>query len=292
MSRRGDSQIGELGHYVRAFGAAGHRTLHAWVDEVDVDSSGRLGARGERFDLLYRHIFARRVDPTSAMGRLLVDPGDNVILNPVLSPLEVKGLLGLLHQAATEDHVASRLLDDEQRTAVARRVPWTRLLRHGWSTIPGGEKVGDLAAWTAAHPERLVVKRSWDYGGKGVFIGPDHESDAMRHKIVELYGEDCRSWADFCARAAVDDNAWVVQEMVAPVPVRHLIVEAGVPTWREVFVDVNAYANLGVATRPRGGVCRASGSKIVNILGGGGLAPFCDSSILDDLLPEAHAGTG
>jgi hypothetical protein len=127
----------------------------------------------------------------------------------------------------------------------------------------------------------VVVKRSWDYGGKGVFLGPDVGEAGVRAKLAEWYGTP--EWAGFVERAAAEPGGWIVQELVPPRPTRHLIVDGGVPVWRELYVDLNAYANLGVAPRPRGGVCRASGSRIVNIAGGGGLAPFVQQSVLDEL---------
>jgi hypothetical protein len=287
VSRRGDSQLGELRHYQRAFTAAGHRTAQVWVDEVQLDAAGRLVARGERFDLLYRHIFARKVEPGTPMARLLLDPGPNVVLNPVLSPLEVKGLLGLLSDPWVQ---AAAGLDAAERAAVALRVPWTRVCAHEPATLADGTRVPDLAAWVAAseHGQRLVLKRSWDYGGKGVFIGPDvvGGGDAIRAKLAETYGPPCASWPELVSRAAADPNVWVVQELVPPVPTRHLLVEdAGArPAWREMFVDINAYANLGVLPVPRGGVCRASGSRIVNIAGGGGVAPLVQASVLEGLM--------
>jgi hypothetical protein len=168
-------------------------------------------------------------------------------------------------------------------------VPWTRILRRGPGSLPEGDEVPDLAAWAADHPERLVLKRSWDYGGKGVFIGPDAGSDAPRARMRELYGAECRDWRQLIGFAAVDPNVWVLQEMVPPPSVRHLLVtrdDAGraVPEWHDVYVDVNAYACLGVEARPRGGVCRASSSKIVNIAGGGGVAPLVTSSVLASIL--------
>lgn len=285
VSRRADSQLGELRHYERAFTAAGHRARHVFVDELAFDPDGMVSARGERFDLVYRHIFARRVEPGSVMAKLLVDPGPNFIANPVLAPLEVKGVLGLLHEDAGAPFLP---LTDDERGAVARRVPWTRVLRAGPSQTPEGP-VADLPRWVAANASRVVVKRSWDYGGKGVLIGPDAETDPVRHRIGEIY-PGCDAWAEFVVRAAADPNVWVVQELVPPSPQRHLLVlrdEGGAPapSWHDVFVDVNAYACLGADAKPRGGVCRASSSKIVNILGGGGVAPLIQRSVLDALLP-------
>lgn len=288
VSRRGDAQLGELKHYERTFAAAGHRALHVWADEVDVDGAGRLGARGERFDLLYRHIFARRVEAGSALAKLLVDPGPNVILNPVNSPLEVKGMFALLSESAGDPASAARYGIDDDELAVLREViPWTRLVAAAPSTLPDGSRVADLAAWVAANAARLVLKRSWDYGGKSVVLGPEAESDASRARISELFGAEATTWPQLVARAVHDPGGWVVQEFVPPVPRRHLLVErdaAGraAPAWRELYVDVSAYANLGVTPRPSGGVCRASGSRIVNILGGGGLTPV----VTDDVLAE------
>jgi hypothetical protein len=267
VSRRGDSQLGELTHYVRAFTAAGHRARHAWVDEIEIGVGGRVRAGGEPWDLLYRHIFARRVERGSVMADLLLDPGPNIVLNPVNGPLEVKGILALLHEAAAgEGPAAAAPLDDDEREATFRRLPWTRLCIPAPATLPDGSSVPDLAAWAAEHPETLVLKKSWDYGGKGVHLGPDTPD-----------------WAARAGAAAGDEHLWVLQELVRPKPVRHLLAEPGGPTWRDLYVDINSYANLGVTARPRGGVARASAHKVVNIAGGGGVAPLIARSIYDTL---------
>jgi hypothetical protein len=278
VSRRGDSQLGELLYYERTFPSLGLPARHAWVDEVEVDAEGHARHEGERFDVVYRHIFARKVDPALPFARLLVDPGPTVLLNPVVSPIEVKGLLAFLSDPG---HPARARFDERTQAVLDRILPWTRLLTPGPGTLDGGERVEDLVAWVAAHPAEVVVKRSWDYGGKGVFLGPDVGEEATRAKLAEWYGTP--EWPAFVARAAAEPGGWIVQGLVPPKPVQHLIVEAGVPTWRELFVDLNAYANLGVAAVPTGGVCRASGSRIVNILGGGGLAPFVRRSVIEKL---------
>jgi hypothetical protein len=291
VSRPGDAQLGELRHYVRAWTAAGHRVRHAVVSDVSFGSDGRAlvaagdGGVAEPFDLVYRHIFARRVDPTSPLGRALVDPAPGtIIINPVVSPLEVKGLLGLLHLALEDAALSGAVgLDEAERAALGRIVPWTRLCVPGPTTLADGTRVDDLPTWVAAHPDRLVLKRSWDYGGKSVMLGPEAHEPNVRARMAETFaGAD--TWARFTAAASGQHDLFVVQEFVPPTPRRHLLVE-GEPgarraAWRDLFVDVSAYACLGDGPRPRGGACRASGSRIVNILGGGGLTP---------LLPEASA---
>jgi hypothetical protein len=289
VSRRGDAQLGELLYYERRWREGGHRVQHVWVDEVDIDSNGRVTARGETWDLVYRHIFARRVETGSTFARLLVEPPPGVvIINPVLSPLEVKGLLALLHQALDDEAQLRALgLDGDERDAVGRVVPWTRLLLPGPATVADGTHVADLPAYASDHPTDLVLKRSWDYGGKSVVLGPEVEAEATRARMREATGAD--TWTDFVAAAARQDDVWVVQEFVPPAPQRHLLIErradGGIDTrWGDLFVDLNAYCNLGDAPRPTGGACRASGSRIVNILGGGGLTPLVPAEVVDDLL--------
>jgi hypothetical protein len=291
VSRRGDAQLSELRHYQLAFAERGIRALHAWADEVEIDSRGRASLRGEPFDLVYRHIFARLVDPSSALARLLQEPGPSLVLNPVASPLEAKGLLALLHEtAADEERSAALGLAHDECDSIRRSLSWTRLLDGGASTGPDGRRLPDLAAWVVAHPDEVVLKRSWDYGGRSVVLGPERDSDASRARFRELFGPECSSWRDFVARAASDPDAWVVQEYVPSRPRRHLLIErseTGRPRarWRELLVDLSAYTSLGVEPRPRGGVCRASSSPIVNILAGGGLAPLISSAAIDALFP-------
>jgi hypothetical protein len=276
VSRRGDAQIGELRHYERRWTELGHPAMHCWADELEAAPDSRVRARGRDFDLVYRHIFARRVEPSSPLGRLLVDPGQGtIIINPVMSPIEVKGMLALLSAAVDEPGgLAAFGATDDEATALARVVPWTRLLVPGPATLPGGERTTDLVAWAAEHPHELVLKRSWDYGGKSVVLGPDHHADDTRARMAEL-APGATDWPSFLRLAAAQPDLWVLQRFVLPTPRRHLLVEDGVrASWHELYVDISAYANLGDAPRPRGGACRASSSRIVNILGGGGLTPL------------------
>jgi hypothetical protein len=104
----------------------------------------------------------------------------------------------------------------------------------------------------------------------------------------ETLGESAATWPAFVAAAARDPNLWVLQEFVPPTPRRHLLVEheadgRTTARWRDLFVDISAYANLGDAPRPHGGACRASGSRIVNILGGGGLTPLLPADLVAEL---------
>ncbi len=294
VSRRGDAQIAELRHYERVFSDSGYRALHVYADEIELDAAGRVRARGERFDLVYRHIFARRIDPASPLARLLLEPGPTAVLNPILSPLEAKGLLAVLDTAVEGSApVTDLVLDEGERDAVTRLLPWTRLLDDGPSRLADGTVVPDLSAWVAQHPERVVLKRNWDYGGRSVILGPSHAASETRRRAQRVLG--VASWSEVVAHASRDVDAWVVQAYVEPPRRRQCLLErdgsGAISThWRDVFSDIGAYSNLGVAAQPRGAASRYSATPIVNILSGGGMVPLISRAALEALFPPAAEG--
>jgi hypothetical protein len=288
VARAGDAQYGELLHYVRRWTALGHRVFIATPEVVRI-VDGRAVVDDVIPDLIYRHIFARRLDPTSELARICLDPEHFHLFNPISSHLEVKGMLALLSAAAADDAEATRIgLGADERDAVARAVPWTRLLTHGATSGPGRESIDELPAWVHAHGRQLVLKRSWDYGGKGVFLGAElAEGAAAQARLQALLGRPptaLAGWAELCDFALADRDAWVVQELVPATTERHLRVDADGVHACDLYVDLSAFTNLGAAPRPSGGAVRGSESRIVNILGGGGMAPLIRTDVLTRLL--------
>jgi hypothetical protein len=288
IARSGDAQYGELRHYVRRWEALGHRVFIATPETVRIDD-GRAVVDGNIPDFIYRHIFARRLDPASDFARMCLTPEHFHVFNPISSHLEVKAMLGLLSSAAVDDEAAARIgLDADERAAVAQAVPWTRLLQHGPTTGPNGEAIDELAGWVRTHGRALVLKRSWDYGGKGVYLGNElTEGAAAEARLRTLLGRsaaDVVGWDALVEFALADHDAWVVQELVPALPERMLRVDGTSVEARDLYVDLSAFTNLGEAPRPSGGAVRASESRIVNILGGGGLSPLVRDDVLQRLL--------
>lgn len=274
VSRRGDSQLGELRHYVREFAKDGRRVAHAWVDEVAVDAAGQITAHGQSWDAVYRHIFARRVDPASPFAALLADPHERRVQNPVTSPLEVKGVLGLLSAAAEGENAGEWRLNEFEADLVKRRIPWTRVVSGGSTVLPDGIRA-DLLGYLRDNQAECVLKRSWDYGGKSVLLGPHTEPN---------------EWADTLADAVQKPGEWVAQQLIPPRASDYLVVErseTGVlrVDERPLYADRNAYANLLGTPLSGPGVVRASVSRVVNILGGGGIAPVLRRPVFEALFP-------
>jgi hypothetical protein len=247
VARPGDAQIGELRRLEAHLRQMGHAAENLTPD----------ACVPERWDVLYRHVWAHRVDPGAPFARALLQPERFVLLNPVNGLLEAKALFARLSECAEDAALAARAgLDAAERDA-AGRLPWTRRL--------GPE----LVARVVAERERFVVKRSWDYGGKSVHLGAELGPEA---------------WARVVEEAARDEKGggFVVQERIfaARRPATRITPDGA--SRGDLYRDLSTYCGLG-PSRPSGSVVRAAASPIVNILGGGGLAPLLPEDVYDAL---------
>lgn len=245
LHREGDPQKSELQGLAAILDARGIEARTCTPADVVLDGD----ARG----VLYRHLFARYVEPASPLGRAFLDPQKHGIWNRVDGWLETKGLFAELSLAGPR----AGFLTAEEREATAALVPWTRLLDDIEDAALGG---GDA----------YVLKKSHDYGGKSVVIGREVGASAFGQAL---------------ARARADEPAsWVAQELVdAPAIDRFLCVEAGARRL-SLHLDISTYASLIPGVPDGGSVCRAAPGRVVNIVGGGGVAPLFADDVLADLL--------
>ncbi|MFN7130925.1 MAG: hypothetical protein ACK4N5_02510, partial [Myxococcales bacterium] len=72
-ARRNDAQLTELNYIARAITNLGTPAFVIAPDELSLDGDTML-ASGRRIDLLYRHIFARRIEESSPLGRIVLEP--------------------------------------------------------------------------------------------------------------------------------------------------------------------------------------------------------------------------
>jgi hypothetical protein len=247
VARPGDAQIGELRRLAAHLRGMGHEAENLVPD----------GCEPERWDVLYRHVWAHRVDPSSPFARALREPARFVLANPVNGLLEAKALFARLSECAADPALATRAGLDAGERAAAARLPVTRRL------------VPELAPRLRAERAGWVLKRSWDYGGKSVHLGaelPDGE------------------WAAAVDAALADarGGGFVAQERIfaARRPATRIAPE-GI-TRGELYRDLSTYCGLG-PSRPDGSVVRAAASPVVNILGGGGLAPVLPEDVHEAL---------
>jgi len=247
VARPGDAQIGELRRLAAHFRQMGHDAANLVPVECEP----------ERWDVLYRHVWAHRVPPDAPFARALRDPVRFVIANPVNGLLEAKALFARLSECAEDLELAARAGLDAREREAAARLPWTRRLDAA------------LAPRVLAEGERFVLKRSWDYGGKSVFLGAESAPQEWA-RAVETAASDTRG------------GGFVAQERVFAVrrPAARIAPE-GVSRG-DLVRDLSTYCGLG-PSRPDGSVVRAAASPIVNILGGGGLAPVIPDDVVEEL---------
>src|SRR5204863_5934664 len=96
--------------------------------------------------------------------------------------------------------------------AIAQSVPWTR---------PFHDEA--MMKKVAAEPDRYVLKRSWDYGGRAVFVGRTRNEPSYDERVRAAYGTPL-DWPALCERALLDraGGGFIVQELVETKPEPHL----------------------------------------------------------------------
>jgi hypothetical protein len=288
LSRRNDAQLTEQRYLCERFREWGadadvvHPDQLSGADAVKVD--------GKAYDLVYRHTFVRRLEEPGFQGAeylkaLLAEKNGTraVVLNPPATQVEVKAVFALLSEALEDGGLAKEAgLSTDELEAITSTVPWTRHFR--------GES---LLAQAVAEPDRWVLKRSWDYGGRAVFVGRTRSEPGFTERTEAAYGE-ALDWNALCQRAVLDEvgGGFVMQQVIDIHPESHLVCNgpAQIPT--ELYVDFSAYSSVGLDHQPAwGGVCRGSLSHIVNIVGGGGVLPLLTTDVARSLL-MAHRAWG
>ena len=240
LHREGDPQRTELDALVALLKERGIAARTCTPEDVALD--------GDPHRVLYRHLFARNVDAASALGRAFLDPLRHGMWNRVDGWLETKGLFAEL--SLEQD---ARFLTEAERATVKACVPWTRLI----DDIDGSE-LGDGDAF--------VLKKSHDYGGKSVVVGREAGPAAFGRALATARRDEPGSWV---AQRLIDAPAiprWLVQQEKAVRLPLHL--------------DISTYASLVEGVPDGGSVCRAAPGLVVNIVGGGGVAPLFSDDVL------------
>ena len=207
--------------------------------------------------VLYRHLFARHVEMGTPLARAFLDPVRYAMWNRVDGWLETKALFAELSLRA-----GSSALTPDERDAVQSLLPWTRLL----------DDVSDAELGDGA---RCILKRSHDYGGKSVVIGREAGAAGFR--------------AALAAARRDPRGSWVAQELIdSPATDRFFAVHTpGEPVRAgqgALHVDISTYASLIEGVPSGGSVCRAAPGRVVNIVGGGGVAPLYPQDVLQEAL--------
>jgi uncharacterized circularly permuted ATP-grasp superfamily protein len=211
---------------------------------------GRLCAGPHAVDVVYRRaLLTELVEREEEVQVFLTAYRDGcaVFVNSFRCGLsEDKAFFGIL-----TDEAYAGLMDDDERSLVARTVPWTRRVEER-RTLKDGRQV-DLVPYILSHAEDLVLKPAHGYGGRSVLVGVEAPNAAWESAVEEALSAP-----------------WVAQERV-PIPREEFpVCEAGGLTFEPLGVNANPFYAAGAET---GAVARASRSAVINVSAGGGSVP-------------------
>jgi hypothetical protein len=208
-----------------------------------------LPLRGEVFMCDYHHLEirggfvyyrGRKIQALVEMYNGVVSPkvmnvfkaGNIRLLNGPISSL----LSSKLNLALLSDCQYNRVFSDEERTVIARFVPWSRKIVPG-NTTYSGDPV-KLEDFITTNKDRLVIKPSIGYGGEGVSIGKRTPQ---------------REW-EVLVNTALQQKNWLVQEYVEGMPGWYQVGDKGCELHEMVwgfFVLGAQYAGAWVRVLPQ-----------------------------------------
>jgi uncharacterized circularly permuted ATP-grasp superfamily protein len=140
------------------------------VDPRDAEyANGQLRfAGGPPVTLLYKRVLIDELVTREGLDSPVVRAvRDGAVC--MVNPFRCKLLHKKASLAVVSDEAQAHLLTPDQRQAVQRHVPWTRLVAKRHTSV-AGERV-DLLPYIAANREQLVLKPNDEYGGKGIVLG-------------------------------------------------------------------------------------------------------------------------
>jgi len=153
--------------------------------ECEYDGA-RLTAHGAPIDLIYKRVLISELVERGGMQHPIiraVRDGAVCLANGFRCKLlHKKACLAVL-----SDERNARLFGPEERGAIARHVPWTRVVEERRSVVEGREV--DMVPWIALHRERLVLKPNDDYGGAGIVLGWEVDQSTWEAAIRSALAE-------------------------------------------------------------------------------------------------------
>jgi hypothetical protein len=224
------------------------------LDAIIVDPAeceyreGRLRARGRPIDLIYKRVLINELVERGGLQHPIVQAvRDEAVC--LANGFRCKLLHKKASLAALTDERNAGLFGPEERAAITRHVPWTRLVEERRTVVDGREV--DLVPHILSAREQLVLKPNDDYGGKGVVLGWECDASAWEAAVL----------------GALTEPAIVQQRIELPVEPYPALDQGGV-TLADRIVDTAPFIFNGVQVD--GCLTRVSTASLVNVTAGGG----------------------
>jgi hypothetical protein len=232
-----------------AFHTRGVRCVLADPRALELRQGRLLGPDG-RIDVVYRRgVLSELLEREDEVRPFLEAYRDGAAL--YVNSLRCRLSEDKVFFALLTDEAFADLMSADERSLVARVVPWTRRLEERRTRKDGREI--DLIPYVIERREELVLKPAHAYGGRSVLVGDETPAEA---------------WAG-AVRAGLG-SPWVVQQRVTIPEEVFPVLEDGRLELQPLKVNVNPFYVAGAEV---GAVTRASRQSVINVSAGGGSVP-------------------
>lgn len=220
------------------------------VDPREVEyRDGKLMADDYHITLIYKRVLISELIERGGLDHPVVRAvRDRAVC--MANTFRCKILFKKASLAVLSDERNAALFTPVQQQAVAKHIPWTRVMEPRTTVGPDGAEI-DLIPWTSANKDRLVLKPNDDYGGHGIVLGWTVEQ---------------RAWDDAVQTAL--QTPYVVQQKVKLPKEAFPGFENGSLHVLDRMLDTNPYVAFG--THMHGCLTRISTEALVNVTAGGG----------------------
>ena len=233
------------------FEREGYPSIICSPDELEFDSN-RLRVGDFQIDIVYKRLLVNEYLPIMRECPALLDAyraSAICMVNSFRSKLIHKKALF----AVLTDQRRAALFSNEEREAISKHVPWTRLVRQEKTDYFGREI--DLLEYIQQNRDRLVLKPNDDYGGHGITIG---------------WNSDEIGWEE-ALRSALVNGDYLAQERVPTARETFpALKDDGTIDFAEQLVDLDPLLFNG---KVRSAFTRLSYTELANVSSGGGMVP-------------------
>jgi hypothetical protein len=215
---------------------------------------GRLYADGAPVDLIYKRVLISELIGRGGMDHPIVRAVlDRAVC--MVNPFRCKLLHKKASLAVLSDERNADLFTPEERSCIDAHIPWTRVVEER-RTRHRGEDI-DLLDWMADQKENLVLKPNDEYGGTGIVLGWETDSQRWQAAMRDA----------LAAPTIVQERVSIPRE---PYPI---LVDGGV-RFEDRILDTAPFIFHGGYMD--GCLTRLSTESLVNVTSGGGssLATF------------------
>jgi hypothetical protein len=233
------------------FESEGYPSIICSPDELEFNNN-RLGVGDFKIDIVYKRLLVNEYLPIIGQYPALLDAyraGAVCMVNSFRSKLIHKKALF----AVLTDERRAALFSSEERDAIRKHVPWTRLVR-AEKTDYFGEEI-DLLEYIKTNRNKLVLKPNDDYGGHGITIGWNSAEGAWSSAL-----QDALANGDYLAQERVPTAREVFPELISD----------GAIKFTEQLVDLDPLLFNG---KVRSAFTRLSATELANVSSGGGMVP-------------------